>query len=203
MPSALSVSVRVIAARPVPLVTALPGHNIVAEARTATTRGRGKPLRATAITLAMLAGGLAVLTTPAPAEEVGSFTNDWTGNGIVVEAIGDPKVAGVTCHIARFERGFLDKLTQGNWFEDPSNASIACRQTGPVVIGDIERGEKGEEVFSQRLSLIFKSLAVRRIYDEKNDTLVYVIYSRQVKQGSAKMAISTVALHGADVTWRK
>jgi CreA protein len=160
-------------------------------------------LRATAITLAMLAGGLAVLTTPAPAEEVGSFTNDWTGNGIVVEAIGDPKVAGVTCHIARFERGFLDKLTQGNWFEDPSNASIACRQTGPIVIGDIERGEKGEEVFSQRLSLIFKSLAVRRIYDEKNDTLVYVIYSRQVKQGSAKMAISTVALHGADVTWRK
>jgi CreA protein len=160
-------------------------------------------LRATAITLAMLAGGLAVLTTPASAEEVGSFTNDWTGNGIVVEAIGDPKVAGVTCHIARFERGFLDKLTQGNWFEDPSNASIACRQTGPIVIGDIERGEKGEEVFSQRLSLIFKSLAVRRIYDEKNDTLVYVIYSRQVKQGSSKMAISTVALHGADVTWRK
>ena len=145
----------------------------------------------------------ALLATPLRAEEVGSFTNDWTGNGIVVEAIPDPKIEGVTCHIARFDRGFLDKLTKGNWFEDPSNSSIACRQTGPIVIGDIERGEKGEEVFSQRLSLIFKSLAVRRIYDEKNGTLVYVIYSRQVKEGSAKMAISTVALQGTNVTWRK
>ena len=71
------------------------------------------------------------------------------------------------------------------------------------MIGDIERDEGGEEVFSQRLSLIFKSLAVRRIYDQKNDTLVYVVYSRQVKEGSAKMAISTVALHGTDVTWQK
>jgi CreA protein len=142
-------------------------------------------------------------TTRAPAEEVGSFTNDWTGNGIVVEAIADPKVAGVSCHIARFERGLLDKLTQGNWFEDPSNASIACRQTGPIVIGDIERGEKGEEVFSRRLSLIFKSLAVRRIYDQKNDTLIYVVYSRQVQQGSAKMAIGTVALHRPDAARRK
>ena len=150
-----------------------------------------------------LAGGLSLLASLAAAEEVGSFTNDWTGNGIVVEAIADPKIAGITCHIARFDRGFLDKLTKGNWFEDPSNASIACRQTGPIVIGDIERDEKGEEVFSQRLSLIFKSLAVRRIYDEKNNTLVYVVYSRQVKEGSAKMSISTVALHGADVSWQK
>ena len=156
-------------------------------------------MRARALTLA----GLALLPGAAAAEEVGSFTNDWTGNGIVVEAIADPKVEGVTCHIARFERGFLDKLTQGNWFEDPSNASIACRQTGPIVIGDIERDQAGEEVFSQRLSLIFKSLAVRRIYDERNHTLVYVVYSRQVKEGSAKMAISTVALQGADVTWHE
>jgi CreA protein len=160
-------------------------------------------VRSRLIAPAGLAAGLTLLTAPAPAEEVGSFTNDWTGNGIVVEAIPDPKIEGVTCHIARFERGFLDKLSKGNWFEDPSNASIACRQTGPIVIGDIERDEKGEEVFSQRLSLIFKSLAVRRIYDQKNDTLVYVVYSRQVKEGSAKMAISTVALQGTNVTWRK
>ncbi len=160
-------------------------------------------MRSRLIALAGLASGLTLTTIAASAEEVGSFTNDWTGNGIVVEAIADPKIAGITCHIARFDRGFLDKLTKGNWFEDPSNASIACRQTGPIVIGDIERDESGEEVFSQRLSLIFKSLAVRRIYDEKNNTLVYVVYSRQVKEGSAKMAISTVALQGADVTWQK
>ncbi len=158
-------------------------------------------MSANAITLAGVTGGLMLLVSAAAADEVGSFTNDWTGNGIVVEAIADPKIEGITCHIARFDRGLIDKLTKGDWFEDPSNASIACRQTGPLVIGDIERDEGGEEVFSQRISLIFKSLAVRRIYDQKNSTLVYVIYSRQVKEGSAKMAISTVALDGANVTW--
>jgi CreA protein len=138
----------------------------------------------------------------AGAEEVGSFSNDWMGNDIVVEAIPDPEVQGVTCHVTHFERGMLDRLTKGNWFEDPSNASIACRQTGPIVIGDIERDDEGEEVFDQRKSLIFKHLAVRRIFDETNDTLVYVIYSRQVTEGSAKMAISTVALYGTEVTWQ-
>jgi CreA protein len=139
--------------------------------------------------------------TPTVAEEVGSFANDWSGNDIVVEAIEDPEVKGVTCHISHFERGVIDRLRQGNWFEDPSNASIACHQTGPIVIGDIERADAGEEVFSERKSLVFKNLAVRRLYDEARDTLIYVVYSREVVEGSAKMDISTVALHGADVTW--
>lgn len=142
----------------------------------------------------------AAFASPLAAEEVGSFTNDWTGNGIVVEAIPDPEVDGVTCHVSHFSRGLLDRLTKGNWFEDPSNASIACRQTGPITIHDIERGRGGEEVFSERKSLIFKALGVRRIYDEKNNTLVYVVYSRQVTEGSAKMGISTVALYGQQVS---
>jgi CreA protein len=148
----------------------------------------------------LIAAGL-LLPLPVVAEEIGSFTNDWSGNEIVVEAIEDPKVQGVTCHVTHFERGLIDRLRKGNWFEDPSNASIACRQTGPIVIGDIERDDEGEEVFNERKSLVFKNLAVRRIYDEKHQTLVYVIYSREVVEGSAKMNVSTVALHGADVTW--
>ncbi|HEV2547783.1 MAG TPA: CreA family protein [Stellaceae bacterium] len=142
-------------------------------------------------------------TSPALADEVGSFRNDWTGNGIVIEAVSDPKVEGVTCHITRFERSLIDRLSKGNWFIDPSNSSIACRQTGPITVGDINTSGRGEEVFSERLSLIFKSLAVRRIYDKKNETLVYVIYSRQVKDASAKMAISTVPLYKSDVSWVK
>ena len=137
----------------------------------------------------------------ASADEVGSFSNDWIGNGIVVEAIADPKVEGVTCHMSHFDRSLIDRLSKGNWFEDPSNAAIACQQTGPITIGDIEKGKGGEEVFSQRISLVFKSLGVRRIYDEKNQTLVYVVYSRQVTEGSAKMGISSVALAGQQVTW--
>jgi CreA protein len=139
----------------------------------------------------------------AAAEEVGSFTNDWTGNEIVVEGFADPKVQGITCHLTYFDRSLIDRLSKGNWFEDPSNSSIACRQTGPIVIGDIELRPKGEEVFTERRSLIFKSLAVRRIYDKKNDSLVYVAYSRQVKDASAKMAVSTVALFNATPVWEK
>jgi CreA protein len=145
------------------------------------------------------AGSLIALQ--AAAEEVGRFTNDWSGNEIVVEAIEDPEVQGVTCHITHFERGLIDRLRKGNWFEDPSNASIACRQTGPMVIGDIELDQEGEEVFNERKSLVFKKLAVRRIYDQAHQSLVYVVYSREVVEGSAKMNVSTVALHGADVTW--
>jgi CreA protein len=140
---------------------------------------------------------------PALAEEVGSFRNDWTGNSIVIEAIADPKVQGVTCHITHFDRSLIDRLSKGSWFVDPSNSSIACRQTGPIAVGDIDVSGKGEEVFSERLSLIFKSLAVRRIYDRKNETLIYIVYSRQVKDASAKMSISTVALFNTDVTWAK
>jgi CreA protein len=142
-----------------------------------------------------------LLAGAAPAEEVGSFSNDWIGNGIVVEAIADPKVQGVTCHMSHFDRSIIDRLSKGNWFEDPSNAAISCQQTGPITIGDIERGEGGEEVFSQRMSLVFKSLGVRRILDEKNQTLIYIVYSRQITEGSAKMGISSVALAGQQVTW--
>jgi CreA protein len=42
---------------------------------------------------------------------------------------------------------------------------------------------------------------VRRIYDKKNTTLIYVIYSRQVKDASAKMSILTVPLYRHDVNW--
>ena len=137
----------------------------------------------------------------ADADDVGRFRNDWTGNGIVVEAVADPKVEGVTCHISRFSRGVIDRLSKGNWFVDPSNSSIACHQTGPIIISNIDTSRSGEEVFSERLSLIFKSLAVRRIYDRKNMTLIYVIYSRQVKDASAKMSIATVPLYGREVNW--
>ncbi|MCR9086388.1 MAG: CreA family protein [Rhodobacteraceae bacterium] len=131
---------------------------------------------------------------PGFAEEVGSVDVDWLGNDIVIEALHDPKVDGVTCHIAYFERGLIDRLQKGSWFEDPSNSSIACRQTGPIVLGDIARGDEGESVFREGRSLVFKSLVVKRIYDEANRTLIYISHARDVQDGSAKMAISTVPI---------
>jgi len=144
--------------------------------------------------LAAVLGLVAAL--PALAEQVGEVGVDWVGNDIVIEAVADPKVQGVTCHVAYFERGLLDRLSKGNWFEDPSNASIACRQTGPIVIGDIARGEAGEDVFRTSRSLVFKSLRVKRIYDEQNQTLIYLAHAAELTDGSAKLSISTVPLYG-------
>lgn len=136
------------------------------------------------------------------AEEVGRVGVDWIGNDIIVDAVADPEVKGVTCHVTYFDRSLIDRLKNGNWFEDPSNNSIACRQTGPIEIGNIDLSKDGQEVFSAGLSLIWKTLAVNRIYDKKNDTLIYLAHSRELTDGSAKMSISTIPLYGQTVTWK-
>ncbi|KKX29247.1 CreA family protein [Rhizobium sp. LC145] len=151
--------------------------------------------------MAFLAAGLSAAS--ASAQVVGEVGVDWIGNDIIVEAVADPQVKGVTCHVTYFDRSIIDRLKQGNWFEDPSNSSISCRQTGPVEIGDIDLSKSGEEVFRQGRSLIWKDLLVKRIYDKANDTLIYLAHSRQIIEGSAKMAISTVPLYGQQVNWTK
>lgn len=145
-----------------------------------------------------LAVAFCLLGLPAAAEEIGQIGVDWVGNDIVIEAISDPKVEGVTCHIAYFERGLIDRLSKGNWFEDPSNASLACRQTGPVTLGDIDRSDDGEDVFRESRSIILKSLRVKRLFDEKNQTLIYVAHAAELTDGSAKVSISTVPLYQPD-----
>ncbi|MBB4569132.1 CreA family protein [Rhizobium leucaenae] len=151
---------------------------------------------------AIVASFLALAPVSASAEIVGKVGVDWTGNDILVDAVPDPEVSGVTCHVTYFDRSVIDRLRKGNWFEDPSNNSIACRQTGPIEIGNISLSEGGEEVFRAGLSLIWKKLVVDRIYDKKNDTLIYLVHSRELTNGSAKMAISTIPLFGQNVTWK-
>lgn len=146
---------------------------------------------------------LGALSAPALAQVVGKVGVDWIGNDIIVEAVPDPSVKGVTCHVTYFDRSVIDRLRNGNWFEDPSNSAISCQQTGPIEIGDIELDKGGEEVFRQGRSLIWKDLLVKRIYDKENDSLIYLAHSRQVVEGSAKMAISTVPLYGQQVAWTK
>ena len=150
---------------------------------------------------AALAAIAACAALPAFAQQVGEVGVDWLGNDIIIEAVPDPKVQGVTCHVSYFERGVVDRLQKGNWFEDPSDSSISCRQTGPITIDDISMDEEGEEIFNQGISLIWKQQVVNRIYDKANDTLVYLSHSRQVQDGSAKMSLTTVPLYGQEVTW--
>ncbi|TCR83509.1 CreA family protein [Rhizobium sp. BK376] len=145
---------------------------------------------------------LTLIAGTASADVVGKVGVDWTGNDIIVDAVADPEVSGVTCHVTYFDRSVIDRLKNGNWFEDPSNNSIACRQTGPISIGDISLSQSGEEVFRAGMSLIWKKLVVNRIYDKKNDTLIYLAHSRELTDGSAKMSISTIPLFGQNVSWK-
>ena len=119
-----------------------------------------------------------LIATPVSAEVVGKVGVDWVGNDILIDAFPDPKVKGVTCHVAYFDRSLIDRLSNGNWFEDPSNSSISCRQTGPIEVGDIEMDDEGENVFSERRSIIFKPLRVKRIFDKENNTLIYISHSQ-------------------------
>ena len=148
-----------------------------------------------------LTGALFAAASPALAQQVGEVGVDWLGNDIIIEAVKDPEVEGVTCHVSYFDRGVVDRLQKGNWFEDPSDSAISCRQTGPIKIGEIDMGEEGEEIFNQGISLIWKQQVVNRIYDKANDTLIYLAHSRQVQDGSAKMSMTTVPLYGQEVVW--
>jgi CreA protein len=133
---------------------------------------------------------------------VGKVSVDWTGNDIVIEAVADPAVAGVICHVAYFNRSLIDRLQQGNWFEDPSYSAIDCAASGPVAVGSIAMAPGGEEIFQQQRSLIWKSLRVTRVYDKANNSLVYVAHARELQQGSGKMSLSVVPLNGLAVTWK-
>jgi CreA protein len=128
----------------------------------------------------------------AVAEEIGEVSTVFKflspDHKIVVEAFDDPKIAGVTCYLSRADAGGFKSMIGVE--EDPSDASIACRQVGPIKVQD--ELEEGEEVFKQRTSLIFKSMQVVRFFDAKRKVFVYLVYSDRVIEGSPKNSISVV-----------
>jgi CreA protein len=160
-----------------------------------------KRLATSALALALIAGLAACGNNST--ERVGKVGVDWTGNDIAIEAVADPEVKGVVCHVAYFNRSLIDRLQQGNWFEDPSYSAIDCAASGPVTVGSISMSRGGEEIFKQSRSLIFKSLRVSRMYDQANNSLVYLAHAREIQLGSGKMSLSVVPLSGEDVTWTK
>nr|WP_031432427.1 protein CreA [Methylomarinum vadi] len=152
-----------------------------------------KIIAATAI---FLIGRLAI------AEEIGHVDTKFKLIGpddkIVVEAFDDPGVPGVTCYLSRAKTGGLSGAV--GVAEDTSDASISCHQTGPINLDPkIKDGEReGKNVFQKRTSLVFKSMQVVRFYDRKRNTLVYLVYSDRVIEGSPKNSIAAVPI----VPWR-
>jgi len=139
--------------------------------------------------LAVLMG--AIITLSACSDDVASVSLGlFTTKDVVVNSQQDPIIKGVTCHISHVEAD-LD-------FSDPSDMSIACRQTGPITaeqLQEIDRSKSGEVVFKSSKSILFKSLKVRRIYDAKTRTLLYLSYSTKESSGSHHHALSTVPLY--------
>ncbi|KTB55724.1 CreA family protein [Pseudomonas syringae] len=138
----------------------------------------------------------ALLLVPAlvSAEEIGQVSTVFKMVGpndrIVVEAFDDPKVEGVTCYLSRAKTGGV-KGGLG-LAEDRAEASIACRQVGAIRFK--ENLKDGDEVFKERTSLVFKTMQVVRFFDKKRNTLVYLVYSDRVIEGSPQNAVTAIPI---------
>lgn len=133
----------------------------------------------------------------AQAEQVGEVDTVFKLIGpdhkVVVDAYDDPKVNGVTCYVSRAKTGGIKGAV--GLAEDKAEASIACRQVGPVSFTEPLRAR--DEVFSERQSILFKRLRVVRMLDAKRNTLIYLSYSDRLIEGSPQNSVSAVPIDRA------
>jgi CreA protein len=131
------------------------------------------------------------------AEEIGEVDTVFKLVGpdhkILVDVYDDPKVAGVACYVSRAKTGGMKGAV--GVAEDLAEASIACRQVGPISFA--KKLPVQEEMFSERISLVFKKLRVVRMVDVKRNTLVYLTYSDRVVEGSPQNSVTAVAVDHA------
>lgn len=141
--------------------------------------------------------GAAGTAQAAPGEKIGTVDTafQWIGrdHDIIVEAYDDPGVQGVTCYVSRARVGGI-KGTLG-LAEDRAEASIACRQVGPIHIAAPLKQQ--EEVFSERMSILFKRLRIVRMVDAPRNTLVYLTYSEKLIDGSPQNSVTAVPVDRA------
>ena len=107
---------------------------------------------------------------------------------VVVDVFDDPVVAGVSCYLSHAKTGgYAGALGLA---EDTSDASVACRQVGPISFKG--KVNKQDEVFNARSSFLFKHVRVVRMVDVKRNTLVYLVYSDKIIEGSPKNSVTAV-----------
>lgn len=132
------------------------------------------------------------------AETVGCVTTAWkiigANHRVCVEAFADPKVPGVTCHVSQARTGGISGSL--GLAEDPSQFSLACRQTGPITLP--AKLPESEVVLSEDTSILFKETRVVRMWDARHNTLVYLAVSRRLVEGSPANSLSTVPV----MPWR-
>lgn len=144
--------------------------------------------------LFLISFSLLIASFTAHAESIGCVSTVFKLIGpndkICIDSFSDPAVDGVVCHVSRAKTGGVSGAI--GLAEDTSDASIACRQIGPITIK--REIKNGESVFKESRSWLFKKLQVVRFYDKPNNTLIYLTYSDRVIEGSPKNAISTVPI---------
>jgi CreA protein len=104
--------------------------------------------------------------------------------------VDDPEVEGVACHFTIPEKGGY-----AGWLglsEQVSDISLACRQIGPIRFKG--KMEQADDMFRQRRSLFFKKMQIVRGCDAKRNTLVYMVYSDKLIEGSPKNSTSSVPI---------
>ncbi len=132
------------------------------------------------------------------ADEIGSVDTAFkllgANHKIVIEAFDDPEIKGATCYLSRAKKGGLTGSL--GLAEDPSDASIACRQTGPIRLTDTIKSGKadGTQVFKKSTSILFKKIQVVRFYDAKRNVLIYLTYSDKLIDGSPKNSLSAIPI---------
>jgi CreA protein len=149
------------------------------------------------IRILLAAAGVAVAA-GASAEEIGSVSTNFRVTGsdkVVIEAYDDPQVDGITCYVSRARTGGIKG--QLGMAEDPAEASIACRQVGPISFKGPIRQQ--DNVFTERMSILFKALHVVRAVDRKRNTLVYLTYSDRIVSGSPQTSVTAVPVPAGTV----
>lgn len=139
--------------------------------------------------LPVLACGLALT---AQAETIGDVSTTFKllspNDKVVVDVFDDPNVGGVACYLSHAKTGGYKGAL--GLAEDTADAAVACRQVGPITIK--EKLPKQEEVFNARSSFLFKHVRVVRMVDAKRNTLVYLVYSDKLIDGSPKNSVTAV-----------
>lgn len=141
---------------------------------------------------AMVAVVAAGTLSGAHAEQIGAVDTAFKLIGpdhkIVMEVFDDPGVRGVACYVSRAKTGGISGAI--GIAEDRAEAAVACRQVGEISFaGPLPRQE---QVFSERASVLFKKIRIVRAIDPARNTLVYLVYSDKLIEGSPQNSITAV-----------
>jgi CreA protein len=111
---------------------------------------------------------------------------------VALDRFDDDAVDGVSCYLSRARTGGIGGAV--GTAEDPSNLSLSCAATGVVRPKNNAKFTdlSGRNVFSERASILFKTIEVRRFFDAERNTLCYVAISTKIINGSPANATACI-----------